>query len=196
MHKFYTFNPYTPEVVITFWSRSGQKISKLPLIGAKNKGIRFTNMSICKGKEKICDIVDSGNNLCEIAIQEYDANDDFDVECGDFGNEDGEEHGEGVDDMDFWDGLLGGDEDLLDVVVATYSQGKASQPASETITEPVRELVREPVRDQIVVKDWDSNLSNSDELLSPRATTDEERDPNPRSIEFNVVDIKGIVRIH
>ena len=102
------------------------------------------------------------------------------MECGDFDNEagleeedeDGDKDGKDVavednrgdDDMDFWDVLLSGDEDLLDIVVAAYSQGMTSQPASELVIEPARETVIEPIREPEFEKDWDSELANNDEF--------------------------------
>ncbi len=36
-------------------------------------------------------------------------------------------------------------------------------------------------------------MANSDELISLKATTDEEKGPKPKSVEFNVVDISNPV---
>ena len=107
--------------------------------------------------------------IFEVSVEkEYDADDD--VDCADFDNDN--EAGLEVEDegseLDLWDGLLSGDEDLLDAVVAAYSQGMASQlasqsacettsqPASQTVTEPASATVTAEVREPENEKDWDS----------------------------------------
>ena len=150
--------PTLPEVLVANKSKgkvketgTSNKRSKLPIIGVKNKnkGIKIidrqppikrkenevANRSKGKGKEK----------MFEVPIEkEYDADDD--VDCGDFdnNNEAGLEVEDEDSELDLWDGLLSGDEDLLDAVVAAYSQGMASQPASqpacETASQPTKQL--------------------------------------------------------
>uniref|UniRef100_A0A2N9HPZ0 Uncharacterized protein n=1 Tax=Fagus sylvatica TaxID=28930 RepID=A0A2N9HPZ0_FAGSY len=134
--------PTLPEVLVVDKSKgkgketgTSNKRDKLPIID-RSKGI---------GKEK----------MFEVSVEkEYDADDD--VDCGDFDNDN--EAGLEVEDedseMDLWDGLLSGDEDLLDTAIAAYSQGMASQPAT---------------------------------------TTNEERGPKPKSVEFDVVDMSNPV---
>jgi hypothetical protein len=88
--------------------------------------------------------------------------------------------------LDLWDGLLSGNEDLLDAIVATYSQGMASQPASQPACETASQLE----------KDWDFEMPKSDELISPLATNDEEKVPKglkPKSVEFDVIDMSNPV---
>ena len=140
--------------------------------------------------------------MFEVFVEkEYDADDD--VDCGDFDNDN--EAGLEVEDedseLDLQDGLLSGDEDLLDAAVAAYSQGMASQPAiqpacetasqpaNQTVIEPASETVTEQVREPEFEKNWDSEIDNSDELISPKATTDEEKGKKPKSVEFDVVDM-------
>ena len=36
-------------------------------------------------------------------------------------------------------------------------------------------------------------MANSDELISPKATTDEEKGPKPKCVEFDVVDMSNLV---
>ena len=36
-------------------------------------------------------------------------------------------------------------------------------------------------------------MANSNELISPKATTDEENGPKPKSVEFDVVDMSNLV---
>jgi hypothetical protein len=69
--------------------------------------------------------------MFEVSVEkEYDVDDDIDYGDFDNNNEAGLEVEDEDSKLDLWDGLLSGDEDLLDSVVATYSQGMASQPAS------------------------------------------------------------------
>ena len=162
-----------------------------------------------KGKEK--EVADRSKGkgkwkMFEIFVEkEYNIDDD--VDCGDFDNDN--ETGLEVEDedseLDLWDGLFSGDEDLLNAAVAAYSQGMASQPASQPtcetasqsasqiVTEPASETVIAQVREPEFEKDWDSEMPNSDELISPLATSDEEKDPKPKSVEFDVMDMSNPV---
>jgi hypothetical protein len=104
----------------------------------KNKGIKITDRQPpVKGKEnEVADRSKGKEKMFEVSVEkEYDADDD--VDCGDFDNDN--EAGLEVEDedseLDLWDGLLNGDGDLLDVVVAAYSQGMTSQPASQPACE-------------------------------------------------------------
>uniref|UniRef100_A0A2N9J5M7 CCHC-type domain-containing protein n=1 Tax=Fagus sylvatica TaxID=28930 RepID=A0A2N9J5M7_FAGSY len=120
--------------------------------------------------------------MFEVSVEkEYDADDD--VDCGDFDNDN--EAGLEVEDedseLDLWDGLLSGDEDLLDAAVAAYSQGMASQPASQPACETASNQI------------WDSEMANSDELISFKATSDEENGLKPKSVEFDVMDMSNPV---
>ena len=36
-------------------------------------------------------------------------------------------------------------------------------------------------------------MTNIDELISPKATTDEEKGPKPKSMEFDVMDMSNLV---
>ena len=47
--------------------------------------------------------------------------------------------------LDLWDGLLSGDEDLLDAAVVAYSQGIASPPASQPTCETASQLASQTV---------------------------------------------------
>uniref|UniRef100_A0A2N9HBF3 SWIM-type domain-containing protein n=1 Tax=Fagus sylvatica TaxID=28930 RepID=A0A2N9HBF3_FAGSY len=137
--------------------------------------------------------------------KEYDADDDVDCANFDNDNEAGLEVEDEDSELDLWDGLLSGDEDLLDAVVAAYSQGMASQPASQpacetasqpasqTVTEPASKTVTAQVREPEFKKDWDSEKPNSDELISPLATSDEEKGPKPKSVEFHVMGMSNPV---
>jgi hypothetical protein len=69
----------------------------------------------------------------------------------------------------------------------------ASQPANQTVTEPASETVTEQVREPEFEKDWDSEIANSDELISPKATTNEEKGQKPKSVEFDVMDMSNPV---
>ena len=114
----------------------------MPIIGGKNKNkcIKITDRQPpVKGKEK--EVADRSKGkgkekIFEVSIEkEYDANDDVDYADFDYADFDNDnEAGLEVEDkgseLDLWNGLLSGDEDLLDVAVAAYSQGMASQPAS------------------------------------------------------------------
>uniref|UniRef100_A0A2N9EY34 SWIM-type domain-containing protein n=1 Tax=Fagus sylvatica TaxID=28930 RepID=A0A2N9EY34_FAGSY len=175
------------------------KTEKQPPVKGKEKEV--ADRSKGKGKEK--------EKIFEVSVEkEYDADDD--VDCADFDNDN--ETGLEVEDegseLDLWDGLLSGDEDLLDAVVAAYSQGMASQPvsqpacettsqpASQTVTEPASATVTAEVREPENEKDWDSEMPNSDELITPLATSDEEKvpkGPKPKSVEFNVIDMSNPV---
>uniref|UniRef100_A0A2N9GGE9 MULE transposase domain-containing protein n=1 Tax=Fagus sylvatica TaxID=28930 RepID=A0A2N9GGE9_FAGSY len=149
----FSLGGYSSPSIVAAWTGTEHKRAKFSIIRGKNKAIQFTD------KQPL--------------------DDDIDVECGDFDNEagleeedeDGDKDGKDVavednrgdDDMDFWDMLLSGDEDLLDIVVAAYSQGMTSQPASELVIEPARETVIEPIREPEFEKDWDSELANNDD---------------------------------
>uniref|UniRef100_A0A2N9IJF0 Transposase MuDR plant domain-containing protein n=1 Tax=Fagus sylvatica TaxID=28930 RepID=A0A2N9IJF0_FAGSY len=208
--------PTLPEVLVVDKSKrkgkgkesgTSNKRDKLPIIGRKNKNksIKITdrqplvkrkekevaNRSKGKGKEKIFEV---------FVKKEYDADDD--VDCVDFDNEN--EAGLEVEDegfeLDLWDGLLSGDEDLLDAAVVTYSQGMTSQPASQlanqTVTDTASETITIEVREPENEKDWHSEMPNSDELITPLATSDEEKVPKgqkPKSVEFDVIDMSNPV---
>uniref|UniRef100_A0A2N9J415 Transposase MuDR plant domain-containing protein n=1 Tax=Fagus sylvatica TaxID=28930 RepID=A0A2N9J415_FAGSY len=129
--------PTLPEVLVVDKSRgkgkeggTSNKSDKLPIIGGKNKnkGIKITDRQPpVKGKEK--EVADRSKGkgkekMFEVSVEkEYDVDDD--VDCADFDNDN--EVGLEVEDedseLDLWDVLLSGDEDLLDAVVAAYSQG-------------------------------------------------------------------------
>ena len=121
---------------------TSNKRDKLPIIGGKNKnkGIKITNRQpLVKGKVK--EVADRSKGkgkekMFEVSVgKEYDADDD--VDCGDFDsdNEAGLEMEDEHFELDLWDGLLSGDEDLLDAAVAAYSQGMTSQPVSQPVCE-------------------------------------------------------------
>jgi hypothetical protein len=136
--------PTLPEVLMADKSKgkgketgTSNKRSKLPIIGGKNKnrGIKITDRQpSVKGKEKEVANRSTGKGkekMFVVSVEKgYDADDD--VDCGDFDNDN--EAGLEVEDEDFeldlWDDLLSGDEDLLDTAVVAHSQGMASQPAS------------------------------------------------------------------
>jgi hypothetical protein len=153
----------------------------LLIIGGKNKnkGIKISNRQPpIKGKEKKVVDRSKGKEKEKIFEKEYDA--DNDVDCARLEVED-----EGSE-LNFLDGLLSGDEDLLDATVNAYSQRMASQPASQRVTEPA-ETVTAEVREPENEKDWDSEMPNSDELITPLATSDEDnvpKGPKPKSVEF------------
>jgi hypothetical protein len=173
-------------------SETSNKRNKLPIIGGKNKnkGIKISDRQPpVKGKEKKVVDRSKGKGKEKIFEKEYDADDDVDcarLEVEDEGSE-----------LDFWDGLLSGDEDLLDAAVDAYSQRMASQPASQPasqrVTEPA-ETVTAEVREPENEKDWDSEMPNSDELITPLATSDEDnvpKGPKPKSVEFDVIDMSS-----
>jgi hypothetical protein len=92
--------------------------------------------------------------------------------------------------LDLWDGLLSGNEDLLDATVAAYSQGMTSQPTSQPASQPACETASQ------LEKDWDFEMPKSDELISPLATSDEKKvpkGPKPKSVEFDVIDMSNPV---
>uniref|UniRef100_A0A2N9ILE3 SWIM-type domain-containing protein n=1 Tax=Fagus sylvatica TaxID=28930 RepID=A0A2N9ILE3_FAGSY len=163
-------------------SGTSNKRDKLPIIGGKNKnkGIKITDRQPpVKGKEKKVADRSKGKGKEKIFEKEYDADDD--VDCADFDN--GNEARLEVEDdgfeLDFWDGLLSSDEDLLDAAVDAYSQRMTTE-------------IREPENE----KDWDSEMPNSDELITPLATSDEEnvpKGPRPKSVEFDVIDMSNPV---
>uniref|UniRef100_A0A2N9IN90 Transposase MuDR plant domain-containing protein n=1 Tax=Fagus sylvatica TaxID=28930 RepID=A0A2N9IN90_FAGSY len=166
--------PALPEVLVV--DKSIKISDRQPPVKGKEK--KVVDRSKGKGKEKIFE-------------KEYDADDDVDcarLEVEDEGSE-----------LDFWDGLLSGDEDLLDAAVDAYSQRMASQPASQPasqrVTEPA-ETVTAEVREPENEKDWDSEMPNSDELITPLATSDEDnvpKGPKPKSVEFDVIDMSSPV---
>uniref|UniRef100_A0A2N9G9T6 SWIM-type domain-containing protein n=1 Tax=Fagus sylvatica TaxID=28930 RepID=A0A2N9G9T6_FAGSY len=191
--------PALPEVLVVDKSKgkgkgkgkrggTSNKRDKLPIIGGKkkNKGIQISDRQP-PVKEKEKKVVDrsKGKGKKKIFEKEYDADDDVDcarLEVEDEGSE-----------LDFWDGLLSGDEDLLDAAVDAYSQRMASQPASQRVTEPA-ETVTAEVREPENEKDWDSEMPNSDELITPLATSDEDnvpKGPKPKSVEFDVIDMSS-----
>ena len=153
------------------------KRDKLPIIGGKNKnkGIKITDRQPpVKGKEKEVANRSKGKGkekIFKVSVEkEYDADDDVDYPDFDNDNEarlEVEVEDEGSE-LDLWDGLLSGNKDLLDAVVAAYSQGMASQlasqpacettsqPASQTVTEPASATVTAEVREPENEKDWDS----------------------------------------
>uniref|UniRef100_A0A2N9ETW0 SWIM-type domain-containing protein n=1 Tax=Fagus sylvatica TaxID=28930 RepID=A0A2N9ETW0_FAGSY len=197
--------PALPEVLVVDKSKgkgkgkgkesgTSNKRDKLPIIGGKNKnkGIKISDRQPpVKGKEKKVVDRSKGKGKEKIFEKEYDADDDVDcarLEVEDEGSE-----------LDFWDGLLSGDEDLLDAAVDAYSQRMASQPASQPasqrVTEPA-ETVTAEVREPENEKDWDSEMPNSDELITPLATSDEDnvpKGPKPKSVEFDVIDMSSPV---
>uniref|UniRef100_A0A2N9H1Q0 MULE transposase domain-containing protein n=1 Tax=Fagus sylvatica TaxID=28930 RepID=A0A2N9H1Q0_FAGSY len=116
---------------------TSNKRSKLPIIGGKNKnrGIKITDRQpSVKGKEKEVANRSKGKGkekMFVVSVEKgYDADDD--VDCGDFDNDN--EAGLEVEDEDFeldlWDDLLSGDEDLLDTAVATTDEEKGPKPKS------------------------------------------------------------------
>jgi hypothetical protein len=204
--------PTLPEVLVVDKSKgkgkesgSSNKRDKLPISGGKNKnkGITITERQPpVKGKEK--EVADRSKGkgkekIVEVSVEEeYDADDD--VDCADY--EPRLEVEDGVSELDLWDGLLSGDEDLLDAAVAAYTQGIGSQPASqppcETPSQPPSQPPCETPSETAsqLEKDWNSEMPNSDELISPLATSDEERvpkAPKPRSVEFDVIDMSNPV---
>uniref|UniRef100_A0A2N9FNG2 SWIM-type domain-containing protein n=1 Tax=Fagus sylvatica TaxID=28930 RepID=A0A2N9FNG2_FAGSY len=148
--------PTLPEVLVVDKSKGkgkgkgketgiSNKRDKLPIIGRKTKykGIKITNRQPpVKGKEKEVAGRSKGKGkekMFEVSVEkEYDADDDID--CGDFDNDNdaGLEVEDEDSELDLWDGLLSGDEDLLDA-----------------------------------------------------ATTDEEKGPKPKSVEFDVMDMSN-----
>ena len=107
----------------------------MPIIGGKNKNkcIKINDRQPpVKGKEKEVTDRSKGKGkekekIFEVSVEkEYDAVDD--VDCADFDNDNEarlEVEDEGSE-LDLWDGLLSGDENLLNTAVAAYSQGMAS----------------------------------------------------------------------
>ena len=193
--------PTLPEVLVVDKSKgkgkgkgkesgTSNKRNKLSIIGGKNKnkGIKITDRQPpVKGKEKIFE-------------KEYDADDD--VDCANFDNDN--EAGLEVEDegskLDFQDGLLSGDEDLLDAAVDAYNQRMTSQPtsqpANQPVTKPAFETVTAEIREPENENDWDSEIPKSDELITPLATSDEENVPSnvkPKSVEFDMIGMSNPV---
>uniref|UniRef100_A0A2N9GEU7 SWIM-type domain-containing protein n=1 Tax=Fagus sylvatica TaxID=28930 RepID=A0A2N9GEU7_FAGSY len=204
--------PTLPEVLVVDKSKgkgkesgTSNKRDKLPISGGKNKnkGITITERQPpVKGKEK--EVADRSKGkgkekIVEVSVEEeYDADDD--VDCADY--EPRLEVEDEVSELDLWDGLLSSDEDLLDAAVAAYTQGMASQPASQPTCETPSQPPSQPPCEtpsetaSQLEKDWNSEMPNSDELISPLAISDEERvpkAPKPRSVEFDVIDMSNPV---
>uniref|UniRef100_A0A2N9EU15 CCHC-type domain-containing protein n=1 Tax=Fagus sylvatica TaxID=28930 RepID=A0A2N9EU15_FAGSY len=177
--------PTLPEVLVVDKSKgkgkesgTSNKRDKLPISGGKNKnkGVTITERQPpVKGKEK--EVADRSKGkgkekIVEVSVEEeYDADDD--VDCADY--EPRLEVEDEVSELDLWDGLLSGDEDLLDAAVAAYTQGMASQPASQPPCETPNQPPSQPPCE-----------TANDEERVPKA-------PKPRSVEFDVIDMSNPV---
>ena len=74
------------------------------------------------------------------------------------------------------------------------NEWQVNQPANQPVTKPAFETVTAEVREPENEKDWDSEMPNSDELITPLATSDEDNVPKgskPKSVEFDVIDMSS-----
>uniref|UniRef100_A0A2N9G2M0 Uncharacterized protein n=1 Tax=Fagus sylvatica TaxID=28930 RepID=A0A2N9G2M0_FAGSY len=99
---------------------TSNKRDKLPIIGGKNKnkGIKITDRQPpVKGKEKEMADRSKGKGkekIFEVSVEkEYDADDDVDYDDFDNDNKAELEVEDEDSELDLWDGLLNGDENLL-----------------------------------------------------------------------------------
>ena len=82
------------------------------------------------------------------------------------------------------------------LLMLIVNEWQVNQPANQPVTKPAFETVTAEVRGPENEKDWDSEMPNSDELITPLATSDEEnvpKGPKPTSVEFDVIEMSNPV---